>query len=396
MRSPKTSVLVLDPWGGRSSLAACRALGRRPDYDVGVAGAHSGRLRAGPAASSRYVKRYHVLPDPSGSADAFEEALSRLVLRRRYDVVLSTDDSTLARLSTIRTPVPTFPHVGIPFLSLTDKMALADTCASIQVAYPATKAVDDDDQTRQAIRELTLPVVVKSSRTAVASPDRVRMAKGARVCRDVDTALAATREIRAAGLPAIVQSRVAFVEKLNAVVIRKDGISEYRYAHTVLREAPPSGGTGVALETVPADSGPGLEAVELLERLCDAVGYEGMAQAEFYRSGDDGRLYVVDVNPRLWGSTWFAERLGQRVAERGVRFALGRPPIAPSSYPAGRRFHSPFGELRWLRDQKKKSAGLAQLARTTRPWDTFDYIDASDPLPLAIMILAIMRGHRPA
>jgi predicted ATP-grasp superfamily ATP-dependent carboligase len=376
-------------------LAACRALGRRADYLVGVAGCHPGRLRAGPAASSRYVKRYHVLPDPGGSAAAFEEALSGLVLRRKYDVILATDDSTLTRLSTIRPPVPTFPHVGAPFLSLTDKLALAATCASIDVPYPATRAADDDDQTRQAIEELTLPVVVKSSRTAVATPNRVRMAKGAHACWDVASALAAAREMRAAGLPAIVQSRVASSEKLNAVVIRNDGTSEYRYAHSVLREHPLTGGTGVALQTVPADAGPGLEAVELLGRLCDAVGYEGMAQAEFCRSADDGRLYVVDVNPRLWGSTWFAERLGQRVTERGVRFALDDPPIAPSSYAIGRRFHA-LGELRWLRDQKNRSAGLAQLARTTRPWDTFDYVDASDPLPLAIMVLASMRGHRPA
>ena len=363
---------------------------------MGVAGAHPGRLRAGPAASSRYVNRYHVLPDPGGPADAFEQALSGLVLRRSYDVVLATDDSTLARLSTIRTPVPTFPHVGAPFASLTDKLALADTCAVTDVAYPATRAANDDDQAWQAVRELTLPVVVKSSRTAVASADRVRMAKGARVCRDLESALAAAREIRAAGLPAIVQTRVASVEKLNAVTIRKGGASEYRYAHRVLREQPPSGGTGVALETVPADSGSGLEAVELLERLCDAVGYEGMAQAEFYRSGDDGRLYVVDVNPRLWGSTWFAERLGQRVSERGVRFALGLPPLGLSSYPVGRRFHAPFGELRWLRDQRNRSAGLVELARTTRPWDTFDYLDATDPFPLAIMALALAQGRPPA
>jgi predicted ATP-grasp superfamily ATP-dependent carboligase len=154
-----------------------------------------------------------------------------------------------------------------------------------------------------------------------------------------------------------------------------------------LRETPISGGVGVAVETVSADQGSGGEAADLLQRICAAAAYAGLAQAEFYRSADDGRLYLLDVNPRLWGSTWFAERLGQRVVERGVRFALNLTPLAMRPYRVGRRFHWPIGEWRWLRERDKKIAGLAQIARSTRPWDTFEFVDVRDPAPLVSLLL---------
>jgi ATP-grasp domain len=386
VKIPSYSVLLLDPWV-RASLAACRALGRTADFEVGVGGYDSRRLAAGPAASSRYATRFHVLPEPRGPGGAFEEALARLVANYGYDVVLATDDITLARLASVDVPVPTFPDVGKAFQSLTDKAALADVCAQIGVAYPETRAPSNEPQTALAANELKLPVVVKSSRSAEAGPDAVRGAKGARVCWAVNDAVKAAQDIRRVGLQPILQARIRFKEKLNAVVIRSKRASEFRYAHLVLREAPPSGGIGVAVETLSAEAGVGAEAVDLLERLCDATCYEGLAQAEFYRSADDGQLYLVDVNPRLWGSTSFAERLGQRVVERGVRFALGLAPLGPAEYPLGKRFHTPFGEMRWLQGQRSKSAGLAELIRTTRPRDTFEYFDGRDLLPLGVTAL---------
>jgi hypothetical protein len=182
----------------------------------------------------------------------------------------------------------------------------------------------------------------------------------------------------------VVQSRVIPAEKINAVVITRNGASEYRYAHRVLRETPITGGIGVALETISAERDSGGEAADLLERICDAARYSGLAQAEFCRSAEDGRLYLLDVNPRLWGSTWFAERLGQRVVERGVRFALDLPQLAPQPYRLGRRFHTPVGEWRWLRERDRKIAGLIEIARSTRPWDVFEYVYGRDPAPLAL------------
>ncbi len=375
--------LILDPWE-RPSLAACRALGRADGYVLDVAGYDRRRL-AGPAAVSRFVRRFHRIPDPAGPRAAFDDALRGLVAREGYDVLVATSDLTLARLSTLELPLPSFPDTGPAFCRLVDKVALEGLSRSAGVAYPTTRMIGPEDDVESIAAANPLPLIIKSARSASADEGGAAAAKGAQVCRTIADVLAAVAELRAAGLVPILQERVPFVDKLNAAVIRNEGRSEFRYAHRVLREAPAAGGMGVSLVTISPDSGAGAEAVEQLERICDAAGYRGLAQAEFYRSGQDGRLYLLDVNPRLWGSTWFAERLGQRLTERGVRFALGLAPIDQHPYRVGRRFHA-GGVLRWLADQEGTARGLLELVRTTRPWDVVE-IDPRDMKPLATRVL---------
>lgn len=387
------AVLVLDPWQ-RPSLAAVRALGRADSrYHVGVAGTEPSRARAGLAANSRWVRWYDVLPDPTGPAAPFGAALAEVVARRGYDIVVATSDATVARLATLDLPVPTFPRVGTAWRALTDKVSLASTCAREGVPYPVTRAVEEPDNVAGIVAELGLPLVVKSDTTAHATPDSVEMARGARVCPDVASAERAVAALRSSGFTAVLQPRVPFDEKVNAVVVRTSTES-FRYAHRVLREVPITGGMGVALETISATAGIGAEAADLLSTLCAAVGYVGLAQAEFYRSRTDGRLYLLDVNPRLWGSTWFAERLGQRVTERGIQALLSREPVDAPPYPVGRRFRTPL-ELRWLKEQPDKRAAVTALVRDVRRGDVYEFLDRRDPRPVAMMLLNTVtrRGH---
>ena len=358
-----------------------------------MAGYRRGRVWMGPAAGSRYVRWVDLLPPPAGPAGPFEAALAQLVRRRGYVAVVATSDLTLARLSGITLPVPVFPDVGAPYRALTDKIALAHLAGEAGVAYPATLPVPDDAAASDAARDLGLPAFVKSVSSGEAGPDVAFEARGATRCASREAVVAAARGLREQGLTPIVQAAVPFREKLNAVVLRQEGRSLYTYAHRVLREVPTTGGIGISLETIASETGPGREAVELVERIVDAAGYEGMAQAELYRSSTDGRLHLIDVNPRLWGSTSFAEGLGQRVVERGVRFALGMPPLGPTPYAPGRRFHAVPGELKWLLEQPRRRRALLQLIRTTRPTDAFEFVDVRDPVPLGLTVLQAL-GRR--
>jgi hypothetical protein len=139
----------------------------------------------------------------------------------------------------------------------------------------------------------------------------------------------------------------------------------------------------VAGITISPDTGVGAEAIDLLEQLVDRLGYEGIAMAELYRASADGRLYLMEVNARLWGSTWFAEKLGLGVTERGVAIALGLSPLAAPSYRVGRRFHRLGGEWRWLRGGSVKGGAPFDLVRTIGLRDDYDVLsNLSDPLPL--------------
>ena len=370
-------MLVLDA-SARQALAACRALGRR-GHEVGTAG-YSGAELAG---FSRYAARYHRLPDPAANGSAFGEQLDDVVRRHAYDVVIPTDDGTLERLGTVTLAAPSVPVVDAAWRRLTDKLELAELCRAAGVAYPKTFAPATQDDDAAALAAVGAPAVVKAARSASLRDGSVVAHSGALITTDVASARASLASLRSRGLRPLVQERIRRSDKVNLTIFRRGGTSEMRFVYRVLRDVPLTGGIAMALETMTPAGGDGAQAVAALERVCDDAGYEGVANGEFCRSADDGRLYLIEVNARLWGSTWFAERLGQRVVERGVRLALGLAPLPEVSYPVGRRFHHVPGELEWLLLQPRRARGLLELARTIRPWDVFEYQDGSDMGALA-------------
>lgn len=383
------SVLLLDPLE-RQTLAACRALGRA-GHTIGIGGPETGD----PAQRSRYVSRFHLLPNPCGPQAPFRGALEAVVAAHRYDVVVSGDDATIARLRTLDPlPFPCVPALDDGFGRLTDKVTLARLAAEANVAYPVTFRPERPEQIEALVKggELQLPLAVKSDRSATSTASSVRHHQGATVARDLRSAIGAAQRLRDEGAVPIVQEFIHRREKVNLSIVRRDHRSEMRFTYRVLRDVPLTGGIAMATETIRPDTGTGADAIACLERVCDAAGYEGVANGEFCLA-HDGRLYLIEVNPRLWGSTWFAERLGQRVTERIVRLALGLPALPPVPYAAGRRFHHVRGELRWLRLRGGGLGPLLELAQTTRPGDVFDRIDLSDPAPLAHYALSAAR-HR--
>jgi predicted ATP-grasp superfamily ATP-dependent carboligase len=227
---------------------------------------------------------------------------------------------------------------------------------------------------------MSFPLIVKAGRSAIANPDKVSVRKGATVAWDVAKGLEAHARIRAAGLRVIVQRRIHPGQKINVCISRRNGSSEMRFAYRSLRQVQPSGAESAALESISAQDGPGAVAADALERVCDLAGYEGAANGQCVLAGD-GTLYLIEVNPRLWSSTWFAEKMGQKAAERGVRLALGLAPLPEVRYSAGRRFHYLPSEWRWFVAQGGGPKALLKLISGNRPWDLYEGVDFSDPLP---------------
>ena len=362
----------------RMSLGACRALARQ-GFDVGVAGHDRERDLA---ARSRYARRFDPLPDPSGPAEPYESALRALVESRGYVAIVPSHDATLARLASIDCPVPTLSRLDAAWHKLQDKVELAALCEQVDASYPETVELTDQDAVGPALERLGLPAFLKSTRSAVATPERVVFARGGRWVQDAADARGALASMHERGLPAVAQRGVEKSAKYVGVLLRRQGTSELRYATEVLREHPRSGGTGITLRALAPDSPEASPLLDILERLCEAVGYEGIVQAEFYRRRGDGELVVLDINPRLWGSVWFAERLGLKPIERALRAALGLPAL-PSlpHYPAGRRFHTLDFELLWAVSGPQPVRDLARLFASFRPADSFEWLDFTDPAP---------------
>jgi predicted ATP-grasp superfamily ATP-dependent carboligase len=370
-------VLVLDAHT-RQGLAVCRGLGRL-GHEVGAAAYGCAPI----AFFSRYVTRTHLLPDPSGDGAAFGAALVEALESCGYDAIVSCDDPTLARLAWLDLDIPSVPPGGRPFALLTDKIALSDVAAAGGVAYPPTFLASAPGDLETALQSTGLPAVVKADRSATALPGEVLYSKGAVVAWEAAEAQAAAAELTASGFRAIVQQRVWTDHKVNAVIIRRGGLSELRYAHRVLREIPRVGGMGITLKTIAPDSEEAGGSVAALEAVADEAGYEGLVQAEFYVDRKAGKAWLLDVNPRPWGSTWFVEKLGMKVMERAVLSAIRRPQLAPPTYPLGRRFHHGTSEWIWFRERHSPPVAVLALALDARFGDVYEYFDRSDMMPFA-------------
>ncbi len=139
--------------------------------------------------------------------------------------------------------------------------------------------------------------------------------------------------------------------------------------------------------------GIGARAIEAAERVCDAAGFEGLANAQLYGRAD-GSLCLIEINPRVYGTIGFPEHLGLRPMESAVLAALGEDPPAPLDYRRGRRFHRPILEGRWLLAPGGDRDPAWVLPLVVRPWDVIDLVSLTDPIPFAAAVLRLGRGLR--
>jgi len=367
-------VLVLDPII-RHQIGAVRGLGRA-GWDVVVAGheRHADAL----AARSRYASPpYERLPDPYGDPAVFEAALDRIVRRRGCQAIVAGSDSTIARLQSIDVAVPTIPPVHAGLDRIIDKVHLAASCSAAEVLYPATWLPG-----HPAPAGAGWPRIVKPRRSSMVRPGKVVGRTGAFVVGDPAQEDAAVAVLRALGLEPIIQVRVERAYPVSVAIVRHRGSSSFRIAYRVLVEYPPQGGQAAAIVSIDPHRGIGARALEIAERVCDAAGYEGLANVQLYGQ-EDGSICLIEVNSRVYGSVWFPERLGLRPVERAVLAALGEDPPPPIDYALGRRFHRPILEARWLMASRDDRGPAWRLPTILRPWDVFDVLSLTDPLPLA-------------
>jgi predicted ATP-grasp superfamily ATP-dependent carboligase len=154
----------------------------------------------------------------------------------------------------------------------------------------------------------------------------------------------------------------------------QDGRCRRLMAHRRIREYPASGGASSCAEVV-AD--PAL--FDLGRRILDALEWHGVAMVEFKRHDADGRYYLMEVNPKLWGSLDLALAAGCDFPGDLLRIGRGEtlPEMSPPTEPL--RFCWPLsGDLRHLAERPRAWRGVLRDWLDPRVRTN---IRPSDPLP---------------
>jgi predicted ATP-grasp superfamily ATP-dependent carboligase len=361
----------------KHALGIVRALGRH--HEVLVAAPR----RLAMAAVSRHATGRFVAP-PSADHARFLAWLDREIPRRRIEQVMPVSAAACALLARHtgrwRGTQVVLPSPDQMALAL-DKRSTLALGASLGIAVPRTADPGSRDALEQAAAEVGFPLVLKApleGRSGVAYVDRPDQLRAA--------AEGWMRKYASAELPLLQQRIVG--PAFGVFATYQHGRCRRIMAHRRVREFPPTGGESTCCELAEEP-----DAINVGGRLLDALEWHGVAMVELKRHEADGRLYLMEVNPKFWGSLDLALAAGADFPGDLTRIAAGEelhdqpPPDGPL------RFCWPLGnDLRYL--VARPGAWRSVLG----DWfgGTRTNLQASDPLPhlveLAGTLARLARG----
>ncbi|MEO8247713.1 MAG: hypothetical protein ABI622_11430 [Chloroflexota bacterium] len=267
------------------------------------------------AAASRGVAR-RLRGPAAGDSDAFLEHLDAVVRRHRPEMIMPVGAAACGLLShhrdrwaavTIVLPDPAAMDRAL------DKRAMLALAAELDLAVPRTEEPVDETDLARAGAAVGYPLVIKApleGRTGVAYVDDPAG------LADAVAAYRARYDLPAGSMPLLQQRIVG--PGFGVFATYQDGACRRLMAHRRLREFPVTGGESTCCELVDA---PALLASG--RRILDALAWHGVAMVEFKRHDADGRDYLMEVNPKLWGSLDLALAAGAEFPLDLVRIAAG-------------------------------------------------------------------------
>lgn len=306
------NVLVTDAHY-KNGLCAVRSLGR---HGATVVAGAPRRLAAG--ASSRFAAARIVYPSPS-RVDEFLSVINRAVERYSIDVILPMSLELVEVFARNRSRVPA--HVQIPIAGLDQFVVAADKEAAVllarDIAVPTPTVFTDPSDVHR------FPVVVKPTQGSGV----VRYVNDAEELAEAFTSDSTIQEY-------VVGAGYGFSALLD------NGVEKAFFMHRRVREYPVTGGASTAAESFYDER---LRDHGL--RLFRALGWHGVAMAEFKHDDRDGEFKLIEINPKFWGSLDLPVAAGVDFPWLTACLALGHELPAMADYEVGLRFQWFFDDL---------------------------------------------------
>jgi protein-tyrosine phosphatase len=171
---------------------------------------------------------------------------------------------------------------------------------------------------------------------------------------------------------------------LGFFALYKDGVCKRVFMHRRIREAPPSGGPSTCALSIYEE-----DLMQAGKKILDALAWHGVAMVEFKRERSTGDLYLIEINPKFWGSLDLALASGVNFPALDVRIAMSEEIQFSDEYKVGLKYHWPLdGEIEHIK--KNYSAISPVLADCIDP-RVKSNIWLSDPLPSLYSLNSLIR-----
>jgi predicted ATP-grasp superfamily ATP-dependent carboligase len=334
----------------RAALAVVRSLGRA-GHAVMVVGHQSDAL----AKASRFAAARETIANPFLAPETFTDDVARLVRAWHADVVVPVaEQSHLALLPRRERLAPAVVAAGSAdaFLRASDKDAVLATASRLGLHVPRQVIVAGPGAASQGPSDpLEFPVVLKPARS-VAGGRHFSVLHA----RDADEYRDRLASLPGDAFPVLVQQRIVGRGQ-GVFLLIWNGALVATFAHRRLREMPPSGGASVLSESIAADP----ELVRLSRELLTALGWQGVAMVEFKVESATGRAFVMEINPRFWGTTQLAIDAGVDFPALLVSASTGDRLNEPPAYRTGVRLRQWWADVDHLITRLRHSPAALSL-----------------------------------
>ncbi len=242
---------------------------------------------------SRYLDRRYKIANPYENEKAYITHIRQLM--DQYDpivvpvgfidaMLLSNHRKSLGKKGLLLVP----NHVAIK--KAADKATLAQLCHTTGVKYPSTQKIDKRSW-KKTLKELGLPLVVKGTSDAARPQYIFHAADLERIIKSRTGSLIAQQFIPGSGAGYFSVSQTGHI------------LAEY--AHRRVVETKPSGGPSLVAchehDTTLFDLG---------RKITSSLNWSGVLMVEFRKHEETGEFYLIEVNPKFWGSLELATAWG--------------------------------------------------------------------------------------
>lgn len=364
-RRAQPAVLVTDA-GYKHTLAAVRALSAA-GYAVDALG-----QRGSLTESSRYLRR--LIESPILSAPRPAEFLEWLA-RGRYAALLPIGARSVLATAQLRSAiepiVPMAVHDVATISQCMDKTRLNERAAAVGLDVPRSWPLDGAADIQRVADEASFPLIIK--RRHELGRAQVRYVADADALRGLHESLAI------GGAGGVVRGLIAqqYIDGPGCALfaLYDQGTMKRYFMHRRVREFPAAAGSSCCAESVHEP-----DLLDVGKRLLDSLAWHGVAMVEFKRARGTGRLHLMEVNPKFWGSLDLAIAAGVNFPVDTVRMARGEALEPQRDYAVGLRFHWPFGRGDLLHVLSRPRSAPAVL-RDCLDWRVRSNLSLADPAP---------------
>ena len=258
---------------------------------------HTAYIGRGRHLRSRALQSCTRLPDEEADPAAFFESLRQLISDRDIDTVMPCGDECLSALAGHDEELRALVHYCAPSADATlkilhkpDTLAIADAAG---IPVPRDYRIPDAAALVTMRDQIRFPVIVKPR----SREGEVATGIKSEAVHTFERLQEHFERFPDFGNWFLIQDYIPG-HGVAVDVLMHDGAPVAAFQHRRLREYPVRGGVSISAEGEPLDPKMLQHAVSLLR----ALKWEGVAMVEFRKDDASGRLGLMEVNGRFWGS----------------------------------------------------------------------------------------------